>query len=303
MTAPRWSVVVPAVGTVDRERLLDVVAALADQTHDEPLEVVVVDRRHDETSARLRERWPSARVIDVDAGTPLTAMRWLGAREARAEYVAVIEDHCVPERGWLAALARAWDDAPAGTVAVGGAVVNGVTERAFDVANVICEYGAVLAPLPPGPADGLAGMNVAYRREDLLAADPALASTCFWETSLHPAWRERGRVLLAAPDARVVHAKRFGVGLFLGQRFWYSRAFAARRLAGRAAPLRAAYGLAAWLLPPVLLARLARAVRDKPARASLPRCLPWLAVFTLAWAAGECAGAWLGPGSAHARIE
>ena len=304
MSAPRWSVVVPAVGTVDRERLLDVVEALDGQTIREPVEVIVVDRRRDAVSDRLRARWPELRVLEVEADMPLVRMRWLGARAAAGTFVVVTEDHCVPDPGWLEAFARAWERAPAATVAIGGAVVNGVTERAFDVANVLCEYGAVLAPLAAGPADGIAGMNVAYRRDDLLAADPDLAASSFWETTLHPAWRARGRVLLVAPDALVTHAKRFEVGHFLQQRYLYSRAFAARRVGARALPVRALYGAAAWLLPPLVLVRLLRVlVGKRGARAELLRCAPWLCVFTLPWAAGECVGAWFGAGSAPSRVE
>lgn len=304
VSAPRWSVVVPAVGTVDRERLLDVVEALDGQTIREPVEVIVVDRRRDAVSDRLRARWPEVRVLEVEADTPLVRMRWLGARAAAGAFVVLTEDHCVPDPGWLEAFARAWEHAPAETAAVGGAVVNGVTARAFDVANVLCEYGAVLAPLEPGPAAAVAGMNVSYRRDDLLAADPDLAASSFWETTLHPAWRARGRVLLVAPDALVTHVKRFEVGHFLQQRYLYSRAFAARRVLSRAWPVRVLYGAAAWLLPPLLLARLARVLlARRGTRADLLRCSPWLCVFMLPWAAGECVGAWLGAGSAPSRIE
>lgn len=90
---------------------------------------------------------------------------------------------------------------------------------------------------------------------------------------------------------------------YAGQRFLYSRSFAAQRLCGRSLPARLAYGLAAWALPPVLLARIvSRVWRAGRERTRLVAALPMLGLFTVAWAAGETAGAWRGPGNALQRV-
>jgi hypothetical protein len=109
--------------------------------------------------------------------------------------------------------------------------------------------------------------------------------------------------LLCRPVIVVGHKKHYSVGEYSGQRFLYSRSFAGARV--KAAPFsrRAAYGLAAMALPPVLFGRVAARVwRDGRYRRQLLASLPLLAIFVIAWAAGEVAGAWLGAGDALERV-
>jgi len=104
--------------------------------------------------------------------------------------------------------------------------------------------------------------------------------------------RDRGR----SPDA--LHGRGY-----LEQRYLYSRSFAGMRVAGAHGLRRAAMGLAAIALPPVLLSRIVRrAWSSGRHRAELVKSLPLLALFSVAWAVGEVVGYWAGPGDALQRV-
>lgn len=298
-----FSVLIGRVSTGDAERLLQVLDALAAQRDAPEHEVIVADRRDDGTMREAVKRFPRVRVLRCPPDTSLPALRAAALAQARGRWIAVTEDHCIPPPDWLAAMARVRDAAP-GAVAVGGAVENGVADTAFDRATFLCEYAALLTPVHDGPSPGLPGMNVAYDRAALGAVSPAQLGEGFWETTLHPALRASGRALISSNAIRIVHAKRFGLALFIRQRYLYSRHFAGTRFA-RGAILRRAVACAACVvLPALVLTRIVRHVRAKGRRdARLAGALPWLALFALIWAWGEAVGYALGPGDALAQIE
>lgn len=109
--APKFSVVIPTCG---RESLLACLRGLACQSYAD-FEVVVVD----DGSPQRVDSMPGIREIPVElrihrqenAGP--AAARNAGAAEARGEFLAFTDDDCIPERGWLAALARDLEGQPA----------------------------------------------------------------------------------------------------------------------------------------------------------------------------------------------
>ncbi len=301
---PEFSVLIGRVGTEDGERILEALAALGRQAGAGPYEVIVADRLADATTREIEARFPQVRLLHVPPGTTLPAMRATALGEARGRYVAVTEDHCIAPPDWLANVARAFAEAPPDTVAIGGAVENGVDDTWLDHATFLCEYSAFLAPMREGEPANLPGMNVAYVRSALERIDQQALSAGFWESTAHPALVRAGGRLRASARVRIVHAKRFRPGFFIRQRFAYSRHYAARRFDPSQSALRALALVVSVVLPPLLLARIARAVLSKPGHGGeLLAALPWLAVFVVVWAAGEMAGYALGEGDSLAQIE
>lgn len=293
---PEISVVIPSVnGIGDLRGCLD---ALIRQEGGVRVEILVADRVGPSVRDAVRREFPAARVIEAAPGTTIPALRRLAFRAARADVVGVIEDHVLVPPDWarrMLALHRA------GHQVVGGAVSNAATSTTVDWSAFLCEYSHCLAP-PTGPASWVTGNNVTYRRALLDRFADTLADDR-WENHLHDAIRGAGIPLESRPEIVVGHKKHYSIGEYVNQRFLYSRSYAGARLSGAPPARRLAYGLAAALLPPVLLWRIVSRVRASGRFGrELRRSLPLLALYVVAWSAGETVGAWLGAGDALRRV-
>ena len=297
------SVIIGRVSTEDGKRILETLAALRAQENAPAHEVLIADRLSDAVTAAIRRDYSEVVLIPCAPGTPIPAMRTRALQQARGAYLAVTEDHCVPPRQWLAAIGEAFRNAPAGTVAVGGPIENGIHASSLDWATFLCEYSAWPPPLPSGRTTVLPGMNVAYRRDAIAAVGHEFLLTGFWETTAHPMLLARGGKLFLSDRMRIVHKKKFSFGLFARQRFLYSRYYAALRFEHRDPARRWLMCVASVALPPLVLVRIGRDALRKGLAPEFFRALPWLVVFATIWAAGEMVGYAAGAGDALARIE
>jgi Predicted glycosyltransferases len=291
------SVVVPSVnGWGDLEGCLQ---ALEGQRTDADLDVLVVDRIGDGIREQVRQRFPRVTVIPAPSGTTIPDLRAMAFERARADSVAVIEDHVVVPDGWAAQLLAAQ---ARGEEVVGGSVDNAATARLVDWAAFLCEYSQLLPPLPEGPVPGLTGNNTVYRRS-LLEKHRDATRAGRWENYLHDALRRDGVVLYQRPEIRVGHKKHYTVWEYLSQRFLYARSYAGVRVEGAPLPRRLVYGLAALALPPVLFLRVVRTVwRKGRHRSELLRSIPLLTLFVSSWGLGEVVGYWFGAGDALSKV-
>ncbi len=294
---PELTVVVPAVnGWPDLERCL---RALDGERADAALEVLVVDRCGEAVRERVRREfpWVSLLVAPPDAGIP--EMRAMAFAAARAESVAVIEDHVLVPRGWARQLLTAQSR---GEEVVGGTVYNAATERTVDWAAFLCEYSHLLPPLPDGPAEALTGNNTVYRRA-LLERFRDATGGGRWENQLHDALRAAGITLYSRPAITAAHRKHYTIREYATQRYLYARSYAGARVQGAPAQQRLAYSMGALLLPPLLFYRIVSRVLSKGVhRAELVRSLPLLGAFVCCWAAGEVVGYAFGPGTSLSKV-
>jgi hypothetical protein len=273
------------------------------QRADAAVEALVVDRLGESVRAEVRRRFPQATVIAVPEGTTIPEMRAVAFERARGAYVAVIEDHVVVPAGWARKLLDAQRAASNGKPAVvGGAVENAATEKLVDWAAFLCEYSHCIAPIPEGKVEWLTGNNVIYPRELLQRFRPVIEEGK-WENVLHDAFKAEGIALVCRPDIKVGHKKHYTVGEYLSQRYLYARSYAGARVRGQGLAKRAAYGFAAFALPPVLFYRtVSRVVSKGRHRGELIRSLPLLALFVSSWAAGEVVGYFAGPGDSLSKV-
>lgn len=297
MESPELSVVVPSVnGLGDLIGCLEALDRLRDSVR---LEILVVDRIGGAVAETVARRFPQVTLIPVPAATTIPQMRDTAFRLARGEAVAVIEDHVIVPPQWGTQLLGALRE---GHDVVGGPIENAATARLLDWATFLCEYSACLPPLPPGPAEWLPGNNVVYRRT-LLDRYRSVIEEGGWENRLHDAIRADGIPLICRPDIVVGHKKHFGFGEYLSQRYLYARSYAGARVARASGGKRIAYGLAAFLLPPLLLLRtLQRVIAKRVPRGLVLKSLPLIGIFVLAWGWGEVVGYWFGAGGSLARV-
>jgi hypothetical protein len=150
----------------------------------------------------------------------------------------------------------------------------------------VSEYGGFGKEEP----SALPGCNFAFRRDALLRAMEE--SDGLVDQKVFRALCKDGR-LVWAPGMSVTYAEPNADGARLKTRFEHGRIYGSAEAQHARLPARLAKAAKAILLPPVMTLRSLR--NAGPAeRRSLPT-LGWLALQHTAWAAGELAGAIMGP--------
>jgi hypothetical protein len=264
-------------------------------------EVIVVACGAAAYAERIRKAFPWTRVIHREQRETVPELRRCGVEQARGEVIAIIEEHCLADSGWLRQAVDA--HASGNWAAVGGPVVDHAYRRLRDWVVYFCEYNGYLPPWQHGETTDLNGANIAYRRSTLMEHRPLLGRG-YWEASLHPHLLGMGMKFLSIPGMTVRHRGPFNFGYYLQQRYWFSRAFAGHRAKNLPPLHRVVYMVAAPLVPPLLLLRMARRVFQKRCRVekfvqSLPLVVPALTVYV----AGEWIGYLAGPGDALSKVE
>lgn len=296
-SSPDLAVIIPSVNSYDD---LDGCLRALETAQAARLQVIVVDRLGEHVRHFIRREHPGCVVLAVPPGTPIPQMRALGLRKATAAAIAVIEDHVIVPPGWARAMLAALVP---GVDVAGGPVDNAATDSWVDWSAFLCEYSGSLPPLPAGPSDWLPGNNVIYRSEVLRRHDGVLDEGK-WENRLHDAIRAEGGVLMLHPEIVVGHKMHYSFGLYMAQRYLYSRSYAGAKRGDMPKGKQIVMGAAALVaLPPVMFLRTIRRIRAKHRyQRELLRALPLLVPFCLAWGAGEAMGYWFGPGRAMSRV-
>ena len=297
------SVLVGRVSTEDSDRVLETIAAFAEGAEGLRYEIVIVDRLNDELSVSLARDYPTVLHIPCASSLSLPEMRTIAFEASQGAIVAVTEDHCVPAPSWLRIVRDAFRNGEPATVALGGSVINGVTDTGFDWATFLCEYSFFSPPVVEGPTRVLPGMNIAYRRDVLESVPRSVLTSGFWETTLHTKLIEAGGVLRSLNALQMYHCKRFSSSLFFRQRFIYSQYYAGLRFSSAGGVKRLIAALTSLALPPILLWRMQRSARSKGLSKEFVAALPALSILVVIWALGESIGALVGPRNALARIE
>jgi glycosyltransferase involved in cell wall biosynthesis len=294
---PRVSIIVPSVTGLPV--VAECLQSLIDQEGADGAEILVLDRCGEATRAVLRSRFPQTQVIPVEGRPSIPALRAIGIERAKGQMVAILEDHCIAQPGWLRAIEQAYE---AGHRAIGGPVENDCGDRVVDWAAFYCEYAPFCGPAPRGIVAEIPGNNAAFDRRLFEQLQPELQAEV-WEPFWLARLRQRRVVFHSVPEMAVLHRISFRYGNFLTQRYHYSRSFAGMRLSGAPWWKRAAYAGATVLLPGLLLGRLTvTVVRKRRHWKRFVYCLPVLMTFLASWAVGEGVGALLGPGRSSQRV-
>lgn len=184
--------------------------------------IVVDDGSTDGTGDLVAERFPGARLLQLEAGG-LSAARNAGAELATGENLAFTDDDCEPDRDWLAGLAAAFEK---GCDAAGGP---NLPPPAGNDAE------AIVAAAPGAPshvmlddmeAEHLPGCNLAVRRSSYFAAggfDPVF-TTAGDDVDFCWRLRDHGFRMGFAPTAFVWHHRRPSLRGYLRQQIGYGKA-------------------------------------------------------------------------------
>jgi hypothetical protein len=240
-------------------------------------------------AAALEASFPGARIECCPAGT-LTPVLWgAGLSVAGGRSIAFTTDQVRVAPMWartlLAALAS-------GVVGAGGPIELGPDPDAATAAAYFIRFSAFSPRLWPSPtrARDIPGDNAAYQREALLRHVDLLKEG-FWEVEFHRRFERDGGFLLMEPAAPATLIGPVPFGPMLRQRYRHAREFGGSRVE-RHGEWRLKLLLSAPLVPLVLLARIGgRVLPAARERRLFLGALPWLALLSTAWAAGEAAGA------------
>lgn len=285
MGRPRISVVVASF------RSLDLVAQMLQSLRPQcarlgaELLLARATREPDEAVARIAA---GCRVIPASPDANVPRLRGAGLAQAGGDWVALTEDHCVADPGWLDALVQA---AEPGVQILGGRMGNAQHDRVTDYGAFFSEYGffgARTSAAPAGAPPLVTGANVAYHRS-IISEVAAWATAGSWENVIHDRLHAAGRRFRLVPAARIRQNLNYRVGAFCRDRFEHGRDYATTRALGLPRWRRAALAAATPVLPVLLAARIARAM-DPEERREFPRALPATLTFLAAWSVGEAVG-------------
>ena len=208
--------------------------------------------------------------------------RAAGLRRVRGRVIVMLEDHGVPQPGFLAAVEDAWRRSDAGAI---GGVVDCDAEDGIRAAAWILDFYRHLPGSRPGPSDVLTDVAVSFRKETVDAVAPTWRSG-YHEPRVHAALAARGG-LLRAPAMRIAQRRPpMSATAFLVERWSWGRHFGRGRGVGRP-PARIVAAIIAIVGSPVfgLRALLYAGLARRTIRAA-----PWVIVGAVAWGLGEGAG-------------
>lgn len=169
-------------------------------------EILVIDDGSRDSTAEIAAGYPDVILIRHPQNSGLGAARNTGFRVARNELVASLDADCVPHPGWLAGLARHFDDAK--LAGVGGRLIEGTQYTVADRwrrAHMSQEWG----DRPSRNPKFLFGCNNLFRKSAVTTAggyDESMR-TNGEDTEISRRLRRNGWDLLYDPEAQVVHLR------------------------------------------------------------------------------------------------
>lgn len=235
-------------------------------------------------------RGREVRRIALPAGT-LTPVLWgAGASAAQGRVVAFTTTQMLVANGWACALHDAISD---DTVGAAGAIALARDAGGATAALFFVRFSAFL---PESVRTGattvrdIPGDNAAYQRSAILRHGDLLAEG-FWEVEFHRRFEREGHTLSLLADAEATMRGPTDFTAAARQRYEHAAEFGASRVDRHGESVWRVV-LAAPLIPLVLMLRIGRRVLPH-SRYRMPFvvALPWLLVLSIAWAAGEAAGA------------
>lgn len=296
--APKFSVIIPSVNGLPT--IAECLTAIERQDCDFGFEIIVADRTNDGTKEYIQENFPLIKLIETEKNCGIPEMRAIAVEQAHGEYLVVTEDHCIAPENWLTEIFKAHES---GYDVVGGAVENGCEKRLIDRAVFLCEYSSFMPPICDGEVHFVTGNNTSYRRSAIEKLDKNLLKN-YWEYFWQNDLRQSGIKFLSVSNLIISHKKEFGFLYFLGQRFHYSRSFAAMRKQRSSVSEQIIYLLYTPFLPIHLIWRIFRNVLEKKTNyGNFFLSLPLLFIFMVSYASGEFIGQIFGAGDSLSKVE
>ena len=190
-------------GSTDWEEARVLLRALAEQDFAEPFEVIISEHvgSADDIPEDLRGICPNVRVVACHPSSAYQ-LKNQGARQARAEIVAILDADCVPGPDWLRTAVETLRSHPDAAVVSGGSAYPGqsLTERSLTLAT-----RAYLDRGEFGSTRFISNNNAAFRRSVYLEHPLPSRGGPFAARLQSEALLREGKQLLFEPRLRVFH--------------------------------------------------------------------------------------------------
>lgn len=210
-----------------------------------------------------------------------------GIEIANSEKVALSTAHCIPTVDWVDKLLVT---SMANYPGVGGVIDNDATSNGKGWAIFFLRYIRYAPPQENREINDIAADNAVYRRADILE-HPDLLEKGFWEPSFHSRFRQKGMSLYLSADLIVTHRNCYTAREFFKQRFEHAIEFGVARVAEISTIKRLLLIILSPVLPLLFLKKIIGSVRQHGRyKSKIPKALPWLLFFLLAWGLGEARG-------------
>jgi glycosyltransferase involved in cell wall biosynthesis len=218
--APRVSVVVCAYNA---ERTINACLASLETLNYPDYEVIVVNDGSADRTLQIAEQYSYCRIIS-QPNMGLSVARNVGAHAATGEIVAYTDSDCVADPDWLAYLVAKMQSA--GLAACGGPNFPPPEDSLVPAAVAVSPGGPTHVLVSDDVAEHIAGCNMAFRRDVLLALggfDPLFRAA---GDDVDICWRfqDAGYTIGFSPAAVVWHFRRNTVRAYLGQQKGYGKA-------------------------------------------------------------------------------
>lgn len=298
VSKPKLSVVIAScVGAPYIDRCLK---SLEKQIATDDIEFILIDRAGADLADRIESEYRWLKVFRRPPGESVPDLRRYGISQAQANFVAIIEEHCVAQEDWIETIMKSIEGNPA---AIGGIVADADYERLTDWAVYFTEYNSYMPPGISGETNDVCVANCVYRRDLLLKYLPTTGSG-YWEASLNKTLLDSGERFLTEPRLVVSRTVPSGLSYYLHQRYLFSRAFAGVRRDHVSLLFRLFYVFLAPILMPLLWARIAsRVLASKRNVGKFVAITPLMVPIMATYVFGECVGFLLGPGDSLKKIE
>lgn len=225
----RFSIIVPTFGRPQRlRRCLEGIGALDFPSDD--FEVIVVDDGADAATRAVVDVAATSRGVRYLAQPERrgpAAARDAGATHARGDFLAFIDDDCVPEPEWLRQLDEARRAYPGASLLLGGRTVNGVPENIHaEASQLLVDFLYEWYNADPTHAAFFTSNNMACDRGAFVRVggfDTTFRRAAAEDRDLCDRWREHGLRLVLVRQAIVRHFQRSSLSGFVRQHQGYGR--------------------------------------------------------------------------------
>lgn len=285
--APRMTV---ALAAIDDYAIIEQVhQCLEAQSIRRELEIQFICRNRQslQLPEDFAECYPDITIIEGGDSLLLNKARALGVLKARAPYVLILEDHCLPDPDCLERMVERLEQ---GWSAVGPAFVSGNRASCLGIAANLLTYGEWMGHKAGGKRPFIAGYNSAFATRVLKDRGDHLVIDLVTPSTLQQALSRQGHEFYFEARAVMAHweSSTFsGIRVILGKNGRGMGMLRARRWNGWRK-------LTATLVSPLLAGyRMLRgAVTWRRVRGSPVSSLLWLPPLALLWTAGEVRGYW-----------